>query len=114
MNRTETPDGPAPVGISDQDLYEGFDWPGWYRLDNGCRIRCDEYIGSSRWEKEWEGFDPIPDGAVYYEIYDDGPDEIDGGLMGYMRGDTFADLIRFVEECGQGRIVCRIADPEEE
>lgn len=87
---------------------EGYDWVGWYRLDNGNLMMCDEYVGSSNWEKEWEGEEVLPDGAVYYEIYDKDMNEIDGGVMGYMHGDPFSDFIEYVVDCKQGRIMEKV------
>lgn len=93
---------------------DNYDWTGWYRMDNGNFIKCDEFIGSTTWEKEWEGFNPLPDGAVYYEIYDESKQEIDEGVMAYMNGDTFSDFMDFVFDCGQGLIESKIPDEEVE
>lgn len=89
-----------------------YDWEGWYRLDDGNFVYCTEYIGSSSWAKEWEGCDTLPDGAIYYSIYDDSKEEIDGGVMGYMNGETFSNLIEFLQLCNQGRIIEKLSDDE--
>lgn len=88
------------------------DWIGWYRLKNGMLLHCDEYEGSGSWEKEWEGYDPLPEGAVYYEIYD-GEDEYDGGVMGYMFGEPFSDFEEFLTSiCPDYVIVERVDKPD--
>lgn len=79
---------------------EKYSWIGWYRLKNGMLLHCDEYEGSSSWEKEWEDCDPLPDGAVIYDIYNgdyEEMDEYDGGLMGYMFGESFDNFKEFIK-----------------
>lgn len=113
-NCFEYHDGFTTVEMMNQKFSEtNYEWIGWYQLDNGNIMMCDEFVGSSSWEKEWEGEDPLPDGAVYYEIYNKDMEEVDGGVMGYMNGDTFATFIQYVSECHQGLIECKIPDPEE-
>lgn len=95
---------------------EKYSWIGWYRLKNGMLLRCDEYEGSSSWEKEWEGCDPLPDGAVMYDIYSDdkGMGEYDGGVMGYMFGEPFSkileDYIKYLDP--DYVIVGRVEEPD--
>lgn len=106
--------GFTTVEMMNQKFSEtNYEWVGWYQLDNGNIMMCDEFVGSSSWEKEWEGEDPLPDGAVYYEIYDEDMEEVDGGVMGYMNGDTFEKFVEYVSECHQGLIECKIPDPEQ-
>lgn len=87
-------------------------WEGWYKLKGGNLLHCTEYQGSSPWSKEWEGYDPIPDGAVNYSIYNASKEEIDGGVMAYMYGEKFSKLIDFLIECNQGEIISRLSDSD--
>lgn len=89
---------------------DNHDWEGWYRLTNGNMLKCEEYECCSSWEDEWEGLDPLPDGAVYYDVYDESKQEITGGVMAYTNGDEFSDFMDFVSECGHGSIECKIPD----
>lgn len=77
------------------DRDKNSEWAGLYKLATGEHLYCEEYVGCDHWEVEWYG-SILPDGAVYYEIYDNEV-EVDGGVMGYMYGDSFGDFLRFIE-----------------
>lgn len=88
------------------------EWVGWYKLNTGDLLRCDEYLPSSSWEKEWEGNCPIPDGAIDYGIYDgETGEEIDGGVYGYMFGEDLTSLEDYIAFDGY-LVECRTQVPD--
>jgi hypothetical protein len=92
---------------------EKYSWIGWYRLQNGMLLHCEEYEGSGLWDDDWVGCDPIPDGAVNYTIYDGEGCEYDGGIVGYMFGESFANFEEFLGEMfPRLQIVEKVDEPE--
>lgn len=99
-----------------KDKLTALTFEGTYMTDNGLIVRCHDYIGSSSWEKEWEGYEKLPLGAVYWEVDDptkgEYQEDIDGGLYPYYEEETVEDWIKDTEGYGYN-IISKISDYDE-
>ncbi len=91
------------------DLASG-EFEGLYELSNGHILEAHEWL-----DPDWSEYDEEPDGSVYYDIYDgltEGP--IDGGVIGYSKGETMAYVSEWLIQNGQPaiiRLIVRETDP---
>ena len=82
----------------------GGKWEGIYELESGAILEAHE------WEDgDWDEYDEDerPEGAVYYDIYENG-EAVDGGVCGYSGKDKFSDIARFVKEGNKETIIRKV------
>lgn len=84
-------------------LTDGF--TGVYELEDGSIMEAHEWLD---WDEEWESSPNPPIGAVYYDIYEDGV-AVEGGVMGYDKGDKLSDLDGFMRDSSQPGISRMVA-----
>lgn len=93
-----------------ENLIDG-NYGGLYELEDGTIMNCHHSDECQVWYMLGPSDEPDPDvdGALEYSLYRNG-ERYDGGITGYMAGNTMSDLQGFMDLMKQGRIKRKIAD----
>ena len=84
------------------------DFEGIYELTDGSLMDAHEWEDGWFEDDEMEGDDTDPIGAVYYDIISKDGRIVDGGVLGYRKGEDITELNEFVRAVNHVGIVRRV------